>query len=104
MALKYVPTRSFYFLLLLVSKWLVKCGVTGAAITDSNARVCSAHFTQDDYIKPVLPDFKPMKAILKPHAIPSVFTCSPLLKRRRFSEMRGSRRDRNDFSFKFFMF
>ena len=64
---------------------------------DPNARVCSVHFTKDDFIKPVLQDFKPLKATLKRHAIPSVFSHCPLPKQRRFSEMRAARRDRKDF-------
>ena len=73
----------------------MKCAVTNAPITDPNARVCSVHFTKDDFIKPVLQDFKPFKTTLKPHAIPSVFSHCPLPKRR-FSEMRAARRDRKD--------
>lgn len=65
-----------------------------APITDPNARVCSVHFTKDDYIKPVLEDFKPSKATLKLHAIPTVFSHSPPPKRQRFSEKRAAIRDR----------
>ena len=80
----------------------MKCGVTDAPITDPNARVCSVHFTKDDYIKPVLEDFKPFKATLKLHAVPSVFSHCPLPKRR-FSEIRVARRDRKS-SVRFIMF
>ena len=85
--------KVFFSLLVIVAR---EMWCDDAPITDPNARVCSVHFTKDDFIKPVLQDFKPFKATLKPHAIPSVFSHCPLPKRRQFSEMRAARRDRKD--------
>ena len=43
-------------------------------LDDNNARVCSHHFTADDYVKPVLPDFGPKKPQLKDSAVLTRFS------------------------------
>jgi len=50
--------------------------------------VCSHHFTADDYVKPVLPDFEPKKPQLKDSAVPTRFSFAKQAKRRKLSEAR----------------
>ena len=57
-------------------------------ISDKNARVCSSHFLPEDFVGSVLEDFGPSKKVLKPDAVPSVFSYVPPPKRRKTSESR----------------
>ena len=43
-------------------------------LDDDNARVCSHHFTADDYVKPVLPGFEPKNPQLKDSFVPMRFS------------------------------
>ena len=65
-------------------------------VSDANARVCSEHFTREDYIQPVISGFGPSKPTLKPDAIPSVFSYSSEPKHHRSSELRAEKKDRDD--------
>ena len=60
-------------------------------IHDSNARVCSDHFTEQDFVSSVVEGFGPKRPTLKPEAIPTVFCFSQPAKRRKLSEMREAR-------------
>ena len=57
-------------------------------LDDDNARVCSHHFTADDYVKAVLPGFGPKNPQLKDTAVPTRFSFAKQVKRRKLSEAR----------------
>ena len=52
-----------------VSEWLMKLHVTIVPITDSNALVCSKHFTKEGCIQLFMKDFKSFKATLHSHML-----------------------------------
>ena len=60
-------------------------------IYDNNARVCSHHFTEQDFVSSVMEGFGPKRATLKSDAVPTVFCFSNPAKRRKLSEARESR-------------
>jgi len=55
-------------------------------LDDDNARVCSHHFTADDYVKPVLPGFEPKNPQLKDSFVPTSFSFAKQAKCRKLSE------------------
>ena len=71
-----------------VLQWIQNLRLVNPPLDDDNARVCSHHFTADDYVKPVLPDFGPKKPQLKDNAVPTRFSFTKQAKRRKLSEAR----------------
>ena len=58
-------------------------------LNDKNAQVCSKHFLPENFTGGVLEGFGPLKKMLKPDAVPSIFCYAPPpLKRRKTSEVR----------------
>ena len=53
-------------------QWLDKLWLVNLSIKDTNTCVCSHHFTDEDFVKPVLKDFETKKLMLKERAY-SVF-------------------------------
>ena len=62
-------------------------------IYDNNARVCSHHFTEQDFVSSVVEGFGPKRATptLKLDAVPTVFCFSNPANHRKLSEARESR-------------
>ena len=60
-------------------------------IYDNTARVCTHHFTEQDFVSSVVEGFGPKRATLKLDAVPTVFCFSNPAKRRKLSEARESR-------------
>ena len=58
---------------------------------DNTARVCSHHFTKQDFISSVVEGYGPKRATLKSDAVPTVFCFSNPAKRRKRNEARESR-------------
>ena len=71
-----------------VEQWLAKCHLQGPPLDNKNAQVCSKHFLSEDFIGGVLEGFGPLKKIMKPDAVPSVFCYAPPPKWRKTSEAR----------------
>ena len=63
-------------------------------LNDDNARVCSHHFTADDYVKAVLPGFGPKNPQLKDTAVPTRFSFAKQVKRRKLSPVPASLADK----------
>ena len=57
-------------------QWLDKLRLVNPPIEDTNAHVCSHHYKDEDYVKPVLEGFEPTQPTLKDHAVPTVFSFS----------------------------
>ena len=57
-------------------------------IHDSNARVCSHHFAEQDFVSSVVEGFGPKRPTLKPEVVPMVFCILRPAKRRKLSETR----------------
>ena len=72
-------------------QWLAKLRLENPPINDKNARVCSEHFFENDFVTAVLPGFGPAKPTLKPEAVPTKFSFVPVPKRRKTSELRIAR-------------
>ena len=60
-------------------------------IYDSNARVCSHHFIEQDFVSGAIEGFGPKRPTLKPEAVPIVFCFSQPTKRRKLSEAREAK-------------
>ena len=60
-------------------------------LEDENARVCNHHFTADDYVKSVLEGHGPAKPKLKATAVPTIFSFTKPVKRRKLSEARAAK-------------
>ena len=60
-------------------------------IYDNNARVCSYHFTEQDFVSSIVEGFGPKRAMLKSDTVPTVFYFSNPAKHRKLSEARESR-------------
>ena len=60
-------------------------------IYDSNARVCSHHFIEQDFVSGAIEGFGPKRPTLKPEAVPTVFCFSQPTKRRKLSEAREAK-------------
>ena len=54
-------------------------------IHDSNARVCSHHFTEQDFVSSIVEGFGPKRPTLKPEAVPTVFGFSQPAKHRKLT-------------------
>ena len=77
-------------------QWLAKLRLENPPVNDKNARVCSEHFCEDDFVAAVLPGFGPTKPTLKPEAVPTRFSFVPVPKRRKTSELRIARAEHRD--------
>jgi len=60
-------------------------------IYDSNACVCSHHFTEQDFVSCVVEGFEPKRPMLKPDAILTMFCFSNPTKCRKLSKAREAR-------------
>ena len=60
-------------------------------IHDANARVCSQHFNDNDFVSPVLEGYGPSRHTLKPDAVPTLFSFTSTPKRRKLSEAREAK-------------
>ena len=60
-------------------------------IYDNNSRVCSHHYTEQDFVSSVVEGFGQKRATLKLDAVPTVFYFLNPAKRRKLSEARELR-------------
>ena len=60
-------------------------------VHDKNARVCSEHFYENNFVSAILPGFGPTRPTLKPKVVPTKFC-----KRRKTSEARIARAEHRD--------
>ena len=72
-------------------QWLDKLRLVDPPIQDSNARVCSQHFSEDCFVSAVISGFGPSRRSLKAEAVPTLFSFKSAPKRRKLSEAREMR-------------